>query len=105
MMGRGRVGDGREKRIKDYKQLGRKQPPEETIDQISPAYTETDWGIPSLPCAQPGDDFSKNDFPEEWKGVSDCFRNRLPNLIFKKKNVNQMAVVQKVQGMQGERMF
>lgn len=64
------------------KQLGRKQPPKETIDQDSPAYTKTDSGIPDLPCAQPGDDFSKNDLPEEWKGVTDCFKNRLPILTF-----------------------
>lgn len=64
---------------------GEEQPPKESIDQVSPAYIQTDSGIPGLPCARPGDNFSENDLPEGWKGVTDCFTNRLPILIFFKK--------------------
>ena len=67
---------------KDHTTGGKKQPPKESIDQVSPVYVETDSGIPGLPWSQFGDNFSKSDLPEEWKGVTDCFKNRLPILIF-----------------------
>lgn len=84
MMGGGRVKDAYQRPYN----WGEKQPPKESIDQVSPVYVETDSGISGLPWSQSGDNnFSKSDLPEGWKGVTDCFKNRLPILIFKKKKV------------------